>query len=537
MIKNSDLVASPLPTITRERFRLGEKTPMPFCAVVEKPTSRLERPLPTRASRIAPVMLISVLVLNVSGCRTVLPSHESPAMETVTEPGMSREEILAYLDGMEDRAKEMMNISPEGGRFLHDLVIERGHKRGLEIGTSNGYSTIWLAMAFRETGGRIITVEFDPHRGGLARENFAHLDMWDVIELRLDDAFRVIPRLEGEFDFIYIDAWKQDYRKFFDLVYPLTAVGGVIVADNLYSGAAINQDSVDLLSAFAGHAALAIENAELYHQLEEKIDQLEHAQEELLLAERLAVIGEMSARMAHEIRNPMTTIGGFARSILKKPEPERVETAARVILEETERLEKLLADTLSFTRPSRPEFAYTDLHRLIGDVRTLVEADLQGHNITYHENVSPDLPALDADAAQIKQVLINILQNAVQAMPDGGQLTLNAFSAPPPEAVGDDDAGRPDFLPAPEAEWVLLEVADTGEGIPAETQEQIFSPFFSTKTYGTGLGLAICKKIVDDHAGVLVIQGAPDQGTSVRIYLPSQISHQEGQYDEDPVDC
>jgi two-component system nitrogen regulation sensor histidine kinase GlnL len=84
---------------------------------------------------------------------------------------------------------------------------------------------------------------------------------------------------------------------------------------------------------------------------------------------------------------------------------------------------------------------------------------------------------------------------------------------------------------------VLLEVADTGEGIPQEAQEQVFNPFFSTKTYGTGLGLAICKKIVDDHAGILVIQGAPDQGTTVRIYLPSKISYQEGLYDENPVDC
>ena len=321
---------------------------------------------------------------------------------------------------------------------------------------------------------------------------------------------------------------------------PLTAKGealGVIVADNLYSGTPIKQDSVDLLTAFAGHAALAIENAELYHQLEDKILQLEQAQEELVLAERLAVIGEMSARMAHEIRNPMTTIGGFARSILKKPEPDRVKTAATVILEETERLEKLLADTLSFTRPSLPEFTHTDLYLLIREVHVLVADDLESKGIAYEEYIDPGMPTLNVDAAQIKQVLINILQNAVQAMPEGGRLYLSASPAKPPEAVGDEAAAEPVPLPAPETEWVLLEVADTGEGIPQEAQEQVFNPFFSTKTYGTGLGLAICKKIVDDHAGILVIQGAPDQGTTVRIYLPSKISYQEGLYDENPVDC
>ncbi len=306
---------------------------------------------------------------------------------------------------------------------------------------------------------------------------------------------------------------------------------GVIVADNLYSDAPITHDSVDLLTAFAGHAALALDNAELYHQLEEKVleverayRELERTQKELVLSERLAVIGEMSARMAHEIRNPMTTIGGFARSILKKPDPERIKTAGRVILEETERLEKLLEDTLSFTRPSKPLFAPTDLNQLFQDIRTLIETDLQAKKVAYHERLSPGLPALNMDPAQIKQVLINLIQNALQAMLSGGDLTvITRCCQPRPEET---DRG-----------WVEIEIRDTGEGIPAENLEQIFSPFFTTKTYGTGLGLAICKKIVEDHAGVLAIESQPGRGTAVRIHLPSQHPQPERQTDENPPDC
>ena len=301
---------------------------------------------------------------------------------------------------------------------------------------------------------------------------------------------------------------------------------GVIVADNLYSGTSITDDSVDLLCAFAGHAALALENAELYQRLQDTVREVEDAyqelartQKELVLSERLAVIGEMSARMAHEIRNPMTTIGGFARSILRKSDPERVEMAARIIVQEVERLEKLLAETLSFTRPNRPHFASTDLHHILRDVRTLLDEEMREKNIVFEEQFCPDLPHLNLESAQIKQVFINILQNALQAMPSGGNLTVTTrclTKVRPPSRERTETADVPDA----NAEWVEIEVRDTGEGIPAEHIDQLFSPFFTTKTYGTGLGLAISRKIVDDHKGHLTIQSQPGQATTVYIQLP-----------------
>ncbi len=285
---------------------------------------------------------------------------------------------------------------------------------------------------------------------------------------------------------------------------------GLILADNLYSGAPITEDSVDLLTAFAGHAALALDNAELYHQLEEQVYEVERAyvelertQGELVQSERLAVIGQMSARIAHEIRNPLATIGGFANSILKRPDPDRVHRAASIIADEVTRLEALLRDTLTFTRPTQPSLSPTDLRGLVGEVRDLLEEDLEIFGIDYDEGIDPETPFLQLDAGQIKQVLINITQNAVQAMPSGGVLTVRVHRT-------DEEGVR----------RVRLTVQDTGDGIKADDLESIFSPFFTTKTYGTGLGLVISKQIIEDHGGQIAATSTFGQGTTICIDLP-----------------
>jgi len=288
---------------------------------------------------------------------------------------------------------------------------------------------------------------------------------------------------------------------------------GVIVADNLYSGKPITNDSIDLLSAFASHAVLALENAELYRNLEDNVQkvesayrELERTQEELVRSERLAVIGEMSARMAHEIRNPMATIGGFARSILKQRDDTKVEQAASVIVEEVERLEKLLADTLNFTRPTRTQFENSDPRGLLADIERMITEEIADKPIIYHGHLSSDLPHLTFDPSQIKQVLINIYQNALQAMPDHGEVRMEAYVAQMPGEV--------------DSPCLQLSISDTGEGISEAHHDEIFSPFYTTKTYGTGLGLAISKKIVEDHDGRISIESEPGKGTRVTIHLP-----------------
>ena len=143
-------------------------------------------------------------------------------------------EIRAYLDGIHGK-RGMMNVPRVDGEFLHDFIVERGYKRGLEIGTSNGYSAIWMGMALRKTGGKLVTLEIDKRRASLARKNFARVKLGKVIELREGDALEIIPGLSGPFDFVFIDAWKPDYIRYFRMVFPKVRAGGAIFAHNVLS--------------------------------------------------------------------------------------------------------------------------------------------------------------------------------------------------------------------------------------------------------------------------------------------------------------
>ncbi|KPJ61694.1 MAG: hypothetical protein AMJ46_00075 [Latescibacteria bacterium DG_63] len=128
-----------------------------------------------------------------------------------------------------------MNIPCQDGRLLYNLITQNGYKRGLEIGTSNGYSTLWLGLAFRETGGEVVTIEYEPLPALEAQENFRKAGLDGVIDSRINDAFKEIPQIEGEFDFVFIDAWKPDYIDFFRLVKDRVTTGGAITAHNVIS--------------------------------------------------------------------------------------------------------------------------------------------------------------------------------------------------------------------------------------------------------------------------------------------------------------
>ena len=286
---------------------------------------------------------------------------------------------------------------------------------------------------------------------------------------------------------------------------PLIAKGvvvGVILADNLYSGRPITEDHVKLLSLFAAQAALAIENADTYAELQMRVSQLHSAQDKIVHAEKLAAVGKMAAHVAHEIRNPLATIGGFARSILKHPENvERVKRNVHVIAEESTRLESMLKGVMDFSRPSPPVLKTADLNAVAEKTfRTHVER-LGASNIHADLDLDHSLPEIPFDENQIVQVLTNLIRNAGDSMPNGGALTLRTKR---------------------QGEQALLQVMDTGSGIPPEVMERLFSPFFTTKSSGTGLGLAVTRKIVDDHGGRIDIKSQVGQGTTFSVYLPLQ---------------
>ncbi|MFN3467410.1 MAG: ATP-binding protein, partial [Candidatus Brocadiales bacterium] len=284
---------------------------------------------------------------------------------------------------------------------------------------------------------------------------------------------------------------------------PLVVKGvavGVIVADNLYSGEPISEDHIHLLNIFAGQAALAIENAETCKSLEEKIEQLRETQERLCRSERLVAMGEISTYIAHEIRNPLVTIGGFARSIERaKPKEEEVSTASRIIVEEVSRLEKILGNIKDFSKPQEPRKVRVHINTLLEDTCCLTEAYLRERRISLVKNFSAGLPPTFLDPSQIKQVFLNLIKNAAESMEGGGTLTVQTTQ---------------------EEQYIRADVSDTGQGMAPEVLEKIFTPFFTTKTSGTGVGLVVSQKIIDDHDGKLRVSSIQGRGSTFSILLP-----------------
>lgn len=142
-------------------------------------------------------------------------------------------QVQEILRGIRAADTGQLAVSEEDGRFLRVLVAARAAKSVLEIGAASGYSGIWLGLGARETSGRVVAIEYDPHRAREAAANIRRAGLTDVVRVVQGDAFKEIPRLPGTFDFVFLDAWKPDYKKFFDLVYPRLAPGGVFVAHNV----------------------------------------------------------------------------------------------------------------------------------------------------------------------------------------------------------------------------------------------------------------------------------------------------------------
>ncbi|MBN1419265.1 MAG: response regulator [Planctomycetes bacterium] len=303
------------------------------------------------------------------------------------------------------------------------------------------------------------------------------------------------------------DPWvSREFREFLGadefVCVPLVARGttlGVILADNCYSRQPIDEERVEILRMFAYEAALALSNASLYAQLAAKVRELEETQGKLLRAERHAAFGRIASQMAHEIRNPLVSIGGYARRI-RRDAPGEVAEYARIVADEVMRLERILANLLDFTSPAPPRKERTALADVAEGTLRVLARELESANVRVVRAFDPSVPQIDIDPVHLKQILSNLIQNAVQAMPDGGTLTLRT--------------GR-------ENGSVLIAVEDTGVGIPEADLESVFDPFWSSHTGGTGLGLAVSQKLARDNGGDLAIASEEGQGTTCRILFPA----------------
>ena len=224
---------------------------------------------------------------------------------------------------------------------------------------------------------------------------------------------------------------------------------------------------------------------------------------EMARRESLAQLGEMGAMLAHEIRNPLAGIKGYAQVIEKKPMEERNRGFAGSIVAETQRLEALVSDLLDYARSDGGAAAAVNLGEVICHAAELLQPDADRFQVTITCECPVGLQAM-GNRDRLGQVLLNLGKNAIQAMPEGGTLLMTA------EASG---------------KQVTVKVVDNGHGIGREDLAKIFEPFFTTKAKGSGLGLALCRKIVEEHGGRIEVQSAAGTGTAVSLTLSRHLNH------------
>ena len=275
---------------------------------------------------------------------------------------------------------------------------------------------------------------------------------------------------------------------------------GVIVADNVYTAEPISDERVNTLTMFVNQASLAIENAETYKSLEDKIDQLTETQQRLIRSEKLAAIGSMSSYVAHEIRNPLVTIGGFAKTLSRFTFTDaKIKVNIDIIIEEVKHLEKILNNITDFAKPSKPEKIDVQICEIMENTCLLMENYFQEKHITLQKKYETGVPEAPVDPTQIKQVFLNILMNAVESMPDGGKLDVKIKSI---------DGS------------VKIYIVDAGKGMKQGVLQNIYDPFFTTKPSGTGVGLSVSLKIIEDHGGTIDAISEQGKGTTMLLTLP-----------------
>ena len=330
--------------------------------------------------------------------------------------------------------------------------------RSLSIPLSDGSDTLVSTLNSRTTA----------HVGDAASD--PHLDR------------RLAAALELE-EFVCVPLAAQDH--------PL----GVMLADNKYSRVPISQEQVELLEVFSRQASLAIANARAYQRIQDQLHELETARDKLIEAERMASVGRMASHLAHEIRNPLTAIGGFAASIARRHKgDERTHRNAMIIYEEVRRLERTLVNVLDYTRPLRPNRTPVPFNDLVRETLHQFKGQMDQSRVSLRTSLDERIGEVLADGEMVKQVIINLIKNALESMTGEQEQRLTVRTALKDGSVE-------------------LTVADTGCGVRPESMGELFSPFFTTKIGGVGLGLSVSRQIVAQHGGRIEVESRPGAGS------------------------
>ena len=266
-----------------------------------------------------------------------------------------------------------------------------------------------------------------------------------------------------------------------------------------WGGPIFTEDDLRFLSILASQAAIAIANARLFEQVRRTERQLRESQALALSLEKMAALGQVTSRVAHEIRNPLAAIGGFARSVRAKlPSGDPLAEKVDIIVQESQRLEHFLENQLRYLHLPEPAWEEVELERVVEESLVLVESQAQKIGITLSCHLAPDLPPLRGDADQLKQVLLNLLFNALEGAGAGGEVEL--------EAARDGDGMK-------------IRILNSGPPIPDESLGLLFVPFFTTKSGGTGLGLPISREILTRHGGRIEVAREGER-TVFTVLLP-----------------
>jgi signal transduction histidine kinase len=276
---------------------------------------------------------------------------------------------------------------------------------------------------------------------------------------------------------------------------PLRSKAGVIGVLNVYTGEprCFDENDIRLLTLLASQSATAIENATLHR------DEME-ARERLRQSEKLAALGKLSAGLAHELRNPLNTVSMLIYAMAREmPADGPFGPDLQVVQGELQRMTLLIEQFLEFARPRSPHFQRERLDEIMEETLLLIGPEARTRGVMVYKEWDKGLPGVWADGTQIKQVYLNLLLNALQAMPRGGKLTVRLYVS----------GGS-----------LLTAITDSGEGIHPEVRANLFQPFFTTKKGGAGLGLSISQRIIEGHNGRLRLLSRPGAGTTAVMRLP-----------------
>jgi PAS domain S-box-containing protein len=333
---------------------------------------------------------------------------------------------------------------------------------------------------------------------GYSYEELIGRELWEI------GVFKDIAAARDSFE----ELRDKGYVRYDDL--PLETRGGEVIEVEFVSNTYLVGDAKviqcnirDITERELGKRALEVTN----HKLEATLSELSATTQQLWQASKLATMGELSASIAHELNNPLATVGLRAETLLmqmSESDPNR--RSLEIITQEVDRMASLVNNLLQFSRRSHRQISTVDVREEIANSVEFVHYHLRSRKIEVVREFADPLPTIQADCQQLRQLFLNLLTNASDAMPQGGTATVRAHS-----------------VALPDNEAVLVEFADTGEGIPVENLNKIWDSFFTTKMEGkgTGLGLAICRRIVDEHGGTIEIESEVGRGTTVRMLFPA----------------